>query len=81
MVMLLWASKSGTAKIECSFEMGKVKTFGGTIYFAVNGTCTIVKSFENSSVGEYWCSSTTLTCRALGMMNNLLFMTFFIMQQ
>ena len=48
MVMLLWASKSGTAKIECSFEMGKVKTFGGTIYFAVNGTCTIVKSFENS---------------------------------
>ena len=36
--MLLWASKFATAKIECSFEMGKIDTFGGTIYFAGDGT-------------------------------------------
>ena len=26
--MLLWASKFGTAKIECSFEMGELKPLG-----------------------------------------------------
>ena len=30
------------AKIECSFEIGQIKTFGGTIYFAVDGTCIII---------------------------------------
>ena len=40
MVMLLWASKFATAKIECSFEIAR-KTFGGTIYFAVDGTSHI----------------------------------------
>ena len=28
MVMLLWASKFATAKIECSIEMGNQKTLG-----------------------------------------------------
>ena len=37
MVLLLWASKFATAKIECSFEMEQVKSIGGTIYFAVDG--------------------------------------------
>ena len=35
--MLLWASKFATAKIVCSFEMGKINPFGGNIYFAGNG--------------------------------------------
>ena len=38
--MLLWASKFATAKIECSFEMGKQTPLGGITYFAVNGTNT-----------------------------------------
>ena len=37
MVMLLWASKFATAKIECSSEVGKKTPLGGTIYFAVDG--------------------------------------------
>ena len=37
--MLLWASKFATAKIECSFEMGKYTPLGGIIYFAGDGTC------------------------------------------
>ena len=37
--MLLWASELGTAKIECSFEMGKWKPSAvPTIYFAVEDT-------------------------------------------
>ena len=40
MVMLLWASKFATAKIECSFEMGKWTPFGGIINYAVDGICT-----------------------------------------
>ena len=35
--ILLWASKFATAKIECSFEMGK-KTPLGNIYLAGDGT-------------------------------------------
>ena len=35
--MLFWVSKFGTAKTECSFKIGS-KTFGGTIYFAVDCT-------------------------------------------
>ena len=38
MVILLWASKFATAKIECSFKMGKNTPLGGTIYFAVDRT-------------------------------------------
>ena len=40
MAMLLWASKFATAKIEYSLEMGngQINTFGGTIYFAANGS-------------------------------------------
>ena len=49
--MLVWASKFITAKIECSFEMGK-NSFGGNIYFAgddtinskINGTPKVVYS-------------------------------------
>ena len=37
MVMLLWAAKFATAKIECSFEMAS-KHLKGTIYFAVDDT-------------------------------------------
>ena len=39
--MLLWASKFATAKIECSFEMGKQTHLWrgeGNIYFAGDGT-------------------------------------------
>ena len=36
--MLLWANKFSTAKIECSFGMGKQAPFGGTINFAVDVT-------------------------------------------
>ena len=35
---MIWASKFSTAKIECCFENGQVNTFGGTIYFAADGT-------------------------------------------
>ena len=40
MVMLLWASKSVTAKIGCIYIASKwqVNTFGGAIYFAGDGT-------------------------------------------
>ena len=31
MLLYIWASKFDTAKIECSFEMGKETPFGGTI--------------------------------------------------
>ena len=31
-------NKFAAAKIECSFEMGKVHNFGGNIYFAGDGT-------------------------------------------
>ena len=36
--MILWASKFAAAKIECSLDMREVNTFGGTIYFASDGT-------------------------------------------
>ena len=36
--MSLWSSKFATAEIYCSFEMSKLEIFGGTIYFAVDGT-------------------------------------------
>ena len=37
--MLLWASKLGTAKIECSFEMGKYNPSGvASIYFAADSS-------------------------------------------
>ena len=39
--MLLWASKFATAKIECSFEMGKLAPLRGNIYFAGDGTCIL----------------------------------------
>ena len=45
MVMLLWASKFATAKIECSFEMGKLTHLGGTIYFAV---IVLINAFFNT---------------------------------
>ena len=32
--MLLWASKFTTAKIECTFDVWQVNTFGGNAYFA-----------------------------------------------
>ena len=32
--MLSWASKFATAKIECSFEMGKLTPLSGNTYFA-----------------------------------------------
>ena len=32
--MLLWASKFATARIECSFEMGKYTPLGDNIYLA-----------------------------------------------
>ena len=42
--MLLWASKFATAKIECSFEMGKQTPLGpGNIYFA--GDCAYAPKF------------------------------------
>ena len=42
LVMLLWTSKFATAKIESKYlRNGQVNTFGGTIYFAVNGTVYI----------------------------------------
>ena len=47
--MLLWASKLATAKIECNFEMGsKINntTFGGIIYFAVDGTTYVSYLFD-----------------------------------
>ena len=34
--MLLCTSKLTPTKIECSFEVRQVNTFGGTIYFAVD---------------------------------------------
>ena len=38
MVILLLASKFGTTKIECNFEMGKLTPLGvATIYFAIDG--------------------------------------------
>ena len=39
---LLWASKFGTAKIKCSFKRGNQNHLGGTIYFAVDGTFTVL---------------------------------------
>ena len=50
MVMISWASKLATAKIECSLEMGK----WGTIYFAGDGT---MFSFFDSKVGSFLQSS------------------------
>ena len=38
--LLLWANKFATAKIECSFEMGKQTPLGGSIYFA--GDCSFI---------------------------------------
>ena len=41
MIKLLRASKFGMAKVQCSYiQNGQVKTFEGTIYFAVDGTCS-----------------------------------------
>ena len=33
------ASKLASAQIDCSFEMGKIKTFRGNINFTGDGTC------------------------------------------
>ena len=42
MVMLLWASKFSTVKMECSFKMVKYKHLSvANIYFAVDGTLTL----------------------------------------
>ena len=48
--MLLWPSKFATAKIQCSFEIGKETAFGGNIYFAGDG---IIVSFNVSLMFQF----------------------------
>ena len=49
--MLLWASKFATARIECSFEMGKEAPSWGYIYFDGNGA--LVHFISHCGLNKY----------------------------
>ena len=63
MVTLLWASKFGTAKMDCSFEMGKQKPLGGTIYFTVDFTLIYNISFTKVEYQRGSRISDSFNCR------------------